>query len=51
MAKALLKRSEMPAETLWDVQSVYPSDAAWEQAYQAAAAAIPGVARYQGRLG
>ena len=51
MAKALLKRSEMPADMLWDVQSVYPSDAAWDEAYKTAAAAIPGVARYQGRLG
>src|SRR6478609_847161 len=51
MAKALLKRSEMPTDMLWDLQSVYPSDAAWEDAYKAAAAAIPGVARYQGRLG
>ncbi|MBN8808493.1 MAG: oligoendopeptidase F family protein [Sphingomonas sp.] len=35
----------------WDLGDLYPSDAAWDAARKAALAAIPGLAKYQGKLG
>src|SRR5690349_13599922 len=51
MAKTLPKRSEVREEVTWDIKSVYPSDTAWEDAMQEAAAAIPQLARFAGHLG
>ncbi|RYD46819.1 MAG: oligoendopeptidase F, partial [Sphingomonadales bacterium] len=39
------------AGALWDLTEIYPDDAAWDAARKAALAALPGVARYKGRLG
>ncbi|HOG46419.1 MAG TPA: oligoendopeptidase F [Anaerolineae bacterium] len=44
-------RSEVAREHTWNAESVYPSPAAWEAEYAAIAAALPGLARFQGRLG
>ncbi|MBC9034179.1 oligoendopeptidase F [Sphingomonas sp. JC676] len=35
----------------WDLTELYPSDAAWDEARKAMLAAIPGVAKFKGRLG
>src|SRR5690242_15095108 len=51
MLKTLPKRSEVREEVTWDLHSVYANDQAWEDAFQAASAAIPRLARFQGRLG
>lgn len=36
---------------LWDLTEIYPSDAAWDEARKGALDALPGIARYKGRLG
>ncbi len=36
---------------LWDLTELYPDDAAWEAARKGALAALPGIAKYKGRLG
>ncbi|HUS16269.1 MAG TPA: oligoendopeptidase F [Chloroflexia bacterium] len=51
MAKTLPKRSDIPVNMTWDLQSVFPSDAAWEAAYQEVAAQVPDLGRFQGTLG
>ena len=35
----------------WDLTELYASDAAWDQARKQALAALPGLAKYKGRLG
>ena len=40
-----------PAMAAWDLTDLYPSDAAWAAARDAAAAKLPGLATYKGRLG
>jgi oligoendopeptidase F len=35
----------------WDLTEIYPDDAAWDAARKGALAALPGIARYKGRLG
>lgn len=50
MTDVLPKRQDVPAERRWNVESVFPSDAQWEEAFARVEAAIPGVARYEGRL-
>ena len=51
MVKTLPKRSEVRQEVTWDLQSVYPTDAAWETALQEASAEIPGLEHFRGTLG
>ncbi len=50
MVQRLPRRGDVPVAQTWDITSVYPSDVAWEEAYDAARAALPMLARYQGRL-
>ena len=50
-AQALPKRSEVPTELTWNLESIYPSDAAWEDEFTQVAALLPGIAAYAGRLG
>ena len=47
----LLKRQDVPAEHKWDLDSVYPSVAAWEEDYARVEAMMPRLTAYQGRLG
>lgn len=47
----LLKRQDVPAEHKWDLDSVYPSVAAWEEDYARVEAMVPQLTAYQGRLG
>ncbi|HMA36941.1 MAG TPA: oligoendopeptidase F [Chloroflexia bacterium] len=51
MDLTLPARGDVPAAVTWDIASVYPSAAAWEQAFADAHAALPRVAAYAGRLG
>jgi oligoendopeptidase F len=39
------------AGALWDLTEIYPDDDAWEAARKQVLAAIPAIARYQGKLG
>lgn len=50
MPNTLPKRSEVPVDLTWDLDSIFTNDAAWEAAYEKASKAVPGLERYQGRL-
>jgi oligoendopeptidase F len=43
-------RAEIPVQYRWDTYSVFPSDEAWEEAFRRAAADIPAVGEFSGRL-
>jgi oligoendopeptidase F len=44
-------RSEVPVDHTWDLESVYPTPAAWEAAYRGVEARLPELSAYRGRLG
>ena len=46
---ALAQGADIP--TTWDLTELYPTDAAWSAERQAILDALPGIARYKGRLG
>jgi oligoendopeptidase F len=50
-APAWAQDAARPAGAMWDLTELYPSDAAWEEARKAVLAAIPGIAKFQGKLG
>ena len=49
-AGAIPARHEVPVEMTWDVESVFPSDDAWEAAFVAAEARLPKMDAHRGRL-
>ncbi len=49
--KRLPKRTEVPEQDTWDLSSLFPSDEAWEQAFQQWVARIPEYEQFRGRLG
>ena len=51
MVQSLPTRDAVPEAQTWDINSVYPSDTAWESAYRDASAALPKLAHYAGTLG
>jgi oligoendopeptidase F len=51
MSQSLPNRKDVPLERQWAVESVYASLEEWESAFAAAAAKIPGIARFEGHLG
>jgi len=51
MASTLPQRNEVPAADQWDVESVYPSEHAFEEAFARADAEIPSLRRFEGTLG
>jgi oligoendopeptidase F len=50
MSLAVRPRREVPVEHTWDAYSVYPNDAAWEEAFQAILSDLNGLTRYHGQL-
>lgn len=48
--QALPKRSEVPKELTWDLETIYATNELWEQEYAATDARIPELAAYQGKL-
>ena len=50
MAKSLPRREDVPKADQWDIDSLFPSEAAWEEAFGKADAALATVAEYKGRL-
>ena len=48
---ALLSRKEMDPKFQWDLKDIYPSVAAWEEAYKAAQEAVKELSSLSGRLG
>lgn len=52
VAPAVAKeRSEIPVALTWNLDELYPSEAAWEQARAALAARLPALAAHKGHLG
>ncbi len=51
MPKTLPRREDVPLEHTWDLESMYPSPAAWEEAFKNLEDALPQLASLQGRLG
>lgn len=49
--KKLPRRDEVPAELKWDVESVFATDADWEQAYKEAEGLLAEAADFAGTLG
>ena len=45
------KRSQIPEEFTWDLTDIFPSDQAWNEAYQAVLKLPEQLAPFQGRLG
>jgi len=51
MATTLRARAEIPVEHTWDVESVFPSDAAFSDELARVQAMLPELERFRGRLG
>jgi oligoendopeptidase F len=49
--KKLRERCEIPEQYTWNTTDIFPSDEAWQQAYDEAKALIPQLAAYAGKLG
>ena len=49
--KKVPQRSEIPEQYTWNTADLFPSDEAWQAAYDEAQDLIPTVAAYAGRLG
>jgi oligoendopeptidase F len=50
-ASTLPKRSDVPREHTWDLESIYPTDADWERDFAHVTALLPEITQFQGRLG
>jgi oligoendopeptidase F len=48
---AVPARSDVPAEHRWNAESVFASPEAWQEAFTAAAARLPELKAFEGRLG
>ncbi len=44
------ERSSIPEQHTWNLADLYPSDAAWEQAYRDLDSRVTGISRYRGTL-
>src|SRR5688500_10376786 len=51
MNKTLPARSEISAEHLWELETVYPEDQAWEADYASLPAMLEELETFAGRLG
>lgn len=51
LAAAAPALAQEAAAAAWDLTEIYPSDAAWDAARKGALAAVPGLRRWQGKLG
>jgi oligoendopeptidase F len=47
----LPKRSDVPKEHTWDLESIYATDADWERDFARVTAMLPQLAQFQGHLG
>lgn len=50
MPASLPRRSDVPLADRWDVEAVFPSDAAFDEAFRAAERSIQGLDRFKGSL-
>lgn len=51
MTKELPKRDEIPEALTWDLEAIFPTDDAWEDAFKALQEQLPAVEKFQGILG
>src|SRR5699024_9825222 len=51
MKKELPKREDVQVELTWDLESIFATNQAWEDEFQALKNEIPKVSVYQGKLG
>lgn len=49
--KTVLSRSEVDPALTWDVEAIFATDEAWEEAFKSIDERVPAVAAYEGRLG
>ena len=49
--RALPARHEVPLAERWDLESVFPTDEAWEEAFRGVEARLPELGRFRGRVG
>ena len=49
--QTLPKRSEIPQQYTWNLESIYPTDAAWEEDFARVVGLLPEVRGFAGRLG
>lgn len=50
-ASTVLDRSQVNQAETWDVEAIFSTDDAWEEAFQKIEASVPSIAACQGRLG
>lgn len=48
---SILKRSEVPVEDTWDLETIFKSDDNWENEFQAVQKLIPNLSSFKGTLG
>ncbi|MCI2430207.1 oligoendopeptidase F [Candidatus Acetothermia bacterium] len=51
MTQKVPLRKEIPAQYIWDTQSVFPSDEAWETEIKRVSEQLPALEKFKGRLG
>ncbi|WP_127848606.1 oligoendopeptidase F [Lacticaseibacillus hulanensis] len=51
MAEELPERSAVPTELTWDLTTIFPTDEAWQVAFDAVGADLPQISAVQGTLG
>lgn len=49
--KTLPKRSEIPQQYTWNLESIFPTDDIWEEDFARVTAMLPEVRSYQGKMG
>ena len=50
MSGKVLKRSEVPVESTWDLSSIFENDAAWESTFEKVSESLKGVGELRGSL-
>lgn len=50
MTKEVPKRSEVPEELTWNLESIFATDEAWEEAFTSLQEDLPEITAYQGKL-
>lgn len=51
MGRTIPARNEIAIEDTWDLESIFPSEEAWQQAFEHLAAELPSFDRFRGHLG
>jgi oligoendopeptidase F len=49
--KSLPARSEIPEKETWNLEAIFPSDDQWEKEFQEVKNLVPGIKKFEGKLG